>query len=404
MRRSAALLLTAVLAACSGDSTPADGSGPIVFASDDVHLMGSSESIGEVRDLAVDSDGSVWVLNSTEPFFVEFDPAGAVVEAYGRQGGGPEEFPMPAGFVSQEMDGAPWVFDFVRHAFFRVSADEGARTEVRVPRDQVPVGTVRGGMSLMTNMVRTARLGDELVFPWTTGTLSSGISSYHMSLLQADMAALDPKTGEVRPVLSLGERLEDPSVGFVATDGGFPLWYRLWAVCGNDIRVYDRVRNQLRGFSADGAEVAPVDLPPVQLTSVTPVEFARATFLLRQAEATGGVGDRLSSADSVNLVNETANSLDGSGEELAAYLPRFVDFRCADDGGMWLQPVDLVAGGMAGSSTWLRVTADGDAREVRLPPRFDAKRFEMGRIWGVQRDELDVAAVAWIAFDPGASR
>jgi hypothetical protein len=217
-----------------------------------------------------------------------------------------------------------------------------------------------------------------------------------MALLRADVAAFDPRTGTVRTVVALGDVLDDPSEGFVATDGGFPLWYRLWAVCGDRIRVYDRVRNQLRGFTASGEEEAPVELPPVRLTEVTPVEFARAVFPLRQAEVTGGVGIRMTPQDSLRLVDQLANESTGDPRQLAAYLPRYVDFRCSDEGSMWLQPVDLDAGGLQGSSTWLRVEPDGTMREVRFPTRFDALRFQGGRIWGVQRDELDVAAVAWV--------
>jgi len=288
------------------------------------------------------------------------------------------------------------VFDFIRHAFIRVSKPGAAWAQVAIPRDEIPPGTVRGGMSLMSSTVRVARLGDEIIFPWTTETLASGVSSYHRALLRAELAALDPRTGSVRKVVALGEVLDDPSQGFVATDGGFPLWYRLWAVCGDRLRVYDRVRNMLRGFTPTGEEVEPIDLPPVRLTEVTPVEFARAVFPLRQAEATGGVGIRLPAEDSTRLVNQLAQGLEGSPQELAAYLPRYVDFRCSDDGVMWLQPIDLEAGGLQGSSAWLRISPDGGAREIRLPERFDALRFRGNRIWGVQRDELDVGSVTWV--------
>ena len=395
-----AVLLVPILAGC-GSNRARNDAGPLTLSPSDVHLLGSSESIGTVEDLDVASDGSVWLLNSVEPYFIGFDTHGNVVERHGASGGGPEEFRMPAGFLDGGLNGDAWVFDFIRHAFIRVSKPGGAWAEVAIPRDEIPAGTVRGGMSLMSSTVRTGRLGDELIFPWTTASPSSGVSSYHMALLRAELVALDPRTGSVRRVVSLGEVLDDPSESFVATDGGFPLWYRLWAVCGNHLRVYDRVRNELRGFTSSGQEIDPIALPPVRLTEVTPVEFARALFPLRQAEVTGGVGTRLTSDDSVRLVNQGAQGLKGDPQELAAYLPRHVDFRCSDDGTMWLQPIDLAAGGLQGGPTWLRVTPDGGVREVHLPARFDAFRFRGSRIWGVQRDELDVATVAWVEL-PGS--
>jgi hypothetical protein len=39
---------------------------------------------------------------------------------------------------------------------------------------------------------------------------------------------------------------------------------------------------------------------------------------------------------------------------------------------------------------------------VRFPERFDALRFTSDRVWGVLRNELDVASVAWIEWPDGA--
>jgi hypothetical protein len=257
-------------------------------------------------------------------------------------------------------------------------------------------------MNLMSPTVRTARLGSEVIVPWTTATMELGLPAYRMAILHADLAALDPRAGTVRSFLTLGDVLDDPSADFVATDGGFPLWYRLWAVCGDHLRVYDRVRNQLRGFSAAGEEMAPIELPPVRLTEATPTEFARAVFPLQQAEVTGAVGARLTAEDSVRVLNDMARDLKGEPHELAAYLPRYVDFRCTPEGTMWIQPIDLRVGGLRGGAAWLRITAQGATREVRFPERFDALRFTSDRVWGVLRDELDVASVAWIEWPDGA--
>jgi len=136
-------------------------------------------------------------------------------EGYGTSGGGPEEFRSPAGLLQGGLDGEAWVFDFVRHAFIRVSEGDGAWAEVALPREDIPSGSVRGGMSLITSTVRTASLGDQLIVPWTTGTVESGIASYYMALLRANLAAVDPRTGSVHNVVSLGEVLEDPSDGGV---------------------------------------------------------------------------------------------------------------------------------------------------------------------------------------------
>lgn len=388
-------LVLVFLAGCQPGESVED-SGFLTVTTSDVHVVGSSDAIAQVIDLEVLPDGSTWLLNSVEPYFIGFDEEGGIIGPHGSSGGGPEEFRRPAGLLTNGLDDEAWAFDFVRNAFIRISEPDEPWSQIDLPNDEIPPGTVRGGMNIMSNSVRTTRLGDELIIPWTTGTLESGIASYHMALLRANLAALNPRTGSVRTVVSLGEVLDDPTIGFVPAVGGFPLWYRLWAACGDNLRVYDRVRNQLRGFNGSGQEVGSVDLPPSRLTEVTPLEFARAVFPLRQAEVTGAVGPRLTPEDSIRLLNQMAQQLDGSPEQLAAYLPRYVDLRCSEDGAMWLQPIDLEVGGLQGGPAWLRITSEGEVGEVRLPMGFDALRFTRDRIWGVQRDELDIASVAWI--------
>ena len=71
------------------------------------------------------------------------------------------------------------------------------------------------------------------------------------------------------------------------------------------------------------------------------------------------------------------------------------------DGTMWMQPLDVELGGLRGGRLWLRITEDGDVREVWLPERFDAFRFLPARVWGVHRDENDLASVASIAVPGG---
>lgn len=394
--------LVASLVSC----TPARDSdspevGPVYIESTAVHVVGTSDALAAVQDLEVLPDGRIWVLNSLPPFFVGFDPDGELIGVHGEVGGGPEEFRLPAGFVVGAPEGEAWVLDTRRHGLVRVSRPDEPWSEVRLPRTQLPPGTVQGGLDLMTPIVRTARLGDEIVLPHSTGTLESGVFSMVEAILKADLMRIDPATGVVELVLNIGGSLEDPFTGFTPTEGGFPLWKRLWAVCGGHLRVYDRVRHQLRGFDREGRELEPIGLPPAGLAEVASQDFARVVFPLRQAEATGGVGGRLSSEDSLRLVSQMARDVKGTAAQLAAYLPPFVDFRCSPSGTMWLRPIDLDGGGLAGGREWLRVDPDGESRVIVLPPRFDAFRFSEDRVFGALRDDLDVPSVAWARLPGG---
>lgn len=403
-RCAAALLSGTAFVACAdgGDTDGADADGDpsspaVELSASAIEVLGTSDSLAVVRDLEVLADGSVWVLNSQEPYFVGFGADGESLGAHGSPGGGPDEFPMPSAFVAGGWAGEAWVLDLLHHALIRISRPDAGREEFSLLSTSVPRGSVRSGMSMLDSSVRTARLGREIVVPHSTATMDGGVLQFRYGLLGADLVAVDPETGGARTLVALGDALEDPSGDFIQSDGGLPLWYRLWASCGESlVRVHDRVRNQLRGFDGSGAEVDPIDLPPVPFTEVTPRQFAGAVFALRQAEVTGDVTTRLTPEDSLRLVRQMADMVQGTPRELASYLPRYVDFRCSEDGTMWLRPMDLDAGGLSGGPMWLRIEPDGAARDVRLPDRFDALRFTPSRIWGVSRDEFDRPSVASI--------
>lgn len=401
LSRVAVVLTGAAFLACDGvreGDDPVDDLGaPVELAAAAIEVLGTSESLAVVRDLEVLAGGSVWVLNSQEPYFVGFGADGASLGAHGSPGGGPDEFPMPSAFVAGGWEGEAWVLDLLHHALIRISRPDADSEQFSLASTSVPRGSVRSGMSMLDSSVRTARLGREIVLPHSAATMQGGVLQFRFGLLGADLVAVDPETGGTRTLVALGDVLEDPSGDFIASDGGFPLWYRLWASCGESlVRVYDRVTNQLRGFDGAGAEVDPIDLPPVPFTEVGPRQFAAAVFALRQAEVTGDVAARLTREDSLRLLNQMADMAQGAPRELASYLPRYVDFRCDENGTMWLQPLDLEAGGLSGGPRWLRIEPDGVARDVRLPERFDALRFTASRIWGVSRDEFDRPSVASI--------
>lgn len=402
LRVATALSGLASVAGCDGEGAGNEPDAPIQLTESAIEVLGGSDSLAVVRDLEVASDGSVWVLNSAEPYFVGFGPDGEALGAHGRSGRGPQDFPMPAGFLAGGWQGEVWALDLVRHAMIRISRPDADWVEIPLRSASLPPGTVRGGMSMLSPTVRSARLGREFIVPRTSETMEAGVLSYRFSLLRPDLVAVDPEAGGARTLLAFSEVLDDPSGDFISSEGGFPMWYRLWASCGeNVIRVYDRMTNQLRGFDGSGLEVRPVDLPPVPFTEVSARQFAKAVFPIRQAELTGDVWSRLSEEDSLRVLDRMAQSVRGQPHELASYLPRYVDFRCSEDGTMWMNPIDLDAGGLKGALVWLRIAPDGAIREVHLPARFDALRFSDSRVWGVYRDEFDIPAVASIALPAG---
>lgn len=396
------------LAAACGDASQSgtvDSGGNIVLDEAAVHVVGTSDAIARVQDLEVLADGTVWVLNSVEPLLIRFGAEGELLGAHGQRGGGPEEFGRPAGFVVGGIDGDPWLFDWQRHIL--VAPSDSGRRELPIPPEDFPQGSVAVGMNLLSTVVRTGSLGEEVILPRKSEAEGGSIYDYWRTSWQSDLVAWNPATGAVRTVVPMRDILGAPAPP--AESGGglppFPLWYRLWAICGDgEIRVYDRFRNALRGFTPAGVEIEPISLPP-PAEAVTPIQFVRATFDMLAVERLGAVPTdptfEMPAADSARLLNEGLQRLSASPQQLAAVLPRYVDFRCAADGTAWLRPLDLERGGLDGGPAWLRVSPEGSVDRVRLPERFDPYRFTPERIWGVQRDALDVASVAWLPVPQG---
>jgi hypothetical protein len=403
LRALGGTLLVLALNACGAESNQVLDLGPdaslVEVPAEEVQIVASSDALAMVLDMEVLPRGDFWVLNSIAPFFIGFDSTGAQIALHGTQGGGPEEFPLPVGFVTGGLDDEVWVLDVRRHSLIRISTPDRPWSELPLPRESLPPGSVAGGMDLLNPTVRTARLGERVILPRLPADRGEGVLGMIGSILKVDLVGLDPSGGGVEDLVPLRDVLDDPYVGFEATAGGFPLWRRLWSVCGGDeLAVYDREANIIRRFDAAGSALEPLRLPPAQPMSVTPRQFARAVFGLRQAEASGTVDGRLSPADSARMLNEMVQEVRGTGPQLAAYLPRYVDFRCTGAGTLWLRPIDLEAGGMAGGRTWLRIDADGHRTSVRFPDRFDPLRFTETRVWGVQRDLFDVVSIAWAAL------
>lgn len=392
------LLATMMTASCeAARNQEGDEAGVLVLEPSNVTILGTSSAIAVVQDVEPLPDGRVWVLNSIEPFFIGFDARGEVTHEYGQAGGGPEEFRAPRGFVTGGIAGEAWAFDWPRNAIIEISQPDDTWSEIALPGEHVRPGQVIGGRDLTDNRVRLARLGGEVIIPRTTGTMDAGMLSFWLAIWGADLLALDLETDSVRTLLSLGEVLGDPTGNLEMTGfPPFPIWFRLWAVCGEELRVYDRLGNQVRAFSSDGTELAATPLPPPRFTTVTHREFGRAVLGLIMAEQMGAVGGQVSPEDSLRILNQALANSQGEPEQLAQFLPRYVDFRCEPDGTLWLRPLDLELGGLRGGPAWLRVRRDGTTHEVRFPERFDPYRFTAERVWGVQRDELDVASIAWI--------
>lgn len=400
-RRRILITLAVTLAqACTPTDQPLADE-PLVLSTDGLRVLGTTDAIATVHDLDVLTDGSVWVLNSAEPFLIGFDADGDLISAYGARGGGPDEFDAPAGFVTGPRRASTWVLDARRNVLVEVPRPASGRSEIALDRDSLPPGSLQPGMGMMSPLVRSARMDDGFVTARSFGTLRAGIYSFWNAIWGADLVAVDERGGHPRTILSLSAVLGDPTAYLEQTNGfpPVPLWFRLWTTCPDGtVRVHDRMQNTIRAFSGAGTELASTSLPEPAFDEVTDRQFARAVFALSAAEVAGRVGGRLSPEDSTRVMNQMMQSVEGTPERLARFLPRYVDLRCAEDGALWVQPIDLERSNLEGGRHWIRIGPDGATRDVLFPDRFQPYRFDAEAALGVLKDDLDVATVARVDF------
>ena len=157
LRVAISLSGAAFLAGCDVGSVGNVAGAPIELSESAIEVLGGSDSLAVARDLEVTSDGSVWVLNSAEPFFVGFGPDGESLGAHGRSGRGPRDFPMPAGFLTGGWQGEVWALDLVRHAMIGISRADANWAEIPLRSASLPPGSVRGGMSMLNPSVHELR-------------------------------------------------------------------------------------------------------------------------------------------------------------------------------------------------------------------------------------------------------
>lgn len=357
-------------------------------ARDEVHLHGTSDRILRVIDLALAPDGRIWVLNSTDPFFLVFSPDGEVERAFGTEGGGPEEFGFPSALVLDSA-GAIWAHDVPRHALVRVSGNE--RRAVPLPQDELPPS------AFVTFEDAGLRVGPAWVEEWggrvVVGRVGPSASPQGpVRLWDAEIVSfrLEPEgIVALESVLSIPEVVQNSEERFPGATFFAP--YPIWTPCGNGFALYDPIRNQLRRLDPSGADLDAVDLPDEQRVPLSAEGMFRLSFDQLRAEMPSA--QRPDSAEFRQMMDAQFPELRARSADV---FPEYADLRCSADERVWLQRFDVSAGWFGRGSRWLAIDRDGTTAAWTLPSGFRPLAFTDQRIWGVATDELGVASVAWV--------
>lgn len=374
------LLASLVVSGCAKREEH-DAQHTIELRVNDIQPVGESDVIARVLDMIVAQD-TIWVLNSTSPFFIAFGPSGSHVRSWGQQGGGPLELGNPVSLVEDEAEGSVWAYDASRHRLRLVNGATDRPQTMSMPYvsssdlvslDHAGTGPGRPWIAISGGSLLVASAP-----PGTRGTAriwQSAVSRWrdHMG---ADTVI------DVRALFQASTKI---------SDAAFMQPHPLWARCPDGaLLLYDPADNVVRRLSGNGQELGFDSLPAERREAVTVERLAR---LMYQREASlVPSAERL---DSLELQKAIELDLEALGARVSSVFPEYADLHCTASGA-WIQPFDPESSDMGRGPSWLRVGRDGRVQEVRFPDRFVPMRFEGGRAWGILRSALDVPIISWV--------
>ncbi len=388
MRGGLRFLLFSLSVVACGDTKENAVAALRTVAPEEVRVHATSDHVSRVVDLAPAPDGRVWVLNSSDPFFVVFDAEGDLDRSFGNEGGGPEEFNIPRALVLDSA-GAVWTHDVLRQRFVRLSG--GELRIVPLPQDELPLA------SFVTFEDAGLRVGPAWVGEWGGRVLvgrvpPSAPPQGSVRLWDAELVSfrLDPDSVVTpRRVLSIPEVVGDSEERFPGATFFAP--YPIWTPCGDGFALYDPNRNQLRRVDSAGADLQAVDLPAERRVPLSAEGMFRLAFDQLRAE--------MPSAQQPDSA-EFRQMMDAQFPEFRArsadVFPEYADLRCSPDERAWLQRFDVSGGWFGRGPRWLVIDRDGAVAEWTFPSSFRPLAFTERRVWGVATDELGVPSVAWV--------
>lgn len=398
---SPVLLLPFILPAfaCSAD-VPPESSGSVqttVIPAEAVNVAEPFDQIAQISDIALHADGTVWVLNTTEPFFVAMSPEGEVLDYRGQRGGGPGELGGPSNLLLAGQPSQVWAFDSRARKLVRVDGPEGETEELFLQLDS--------GLRGVRTISWDDTWGGELSRRWIGGSPDGFLFAHSRveggefrQMWDFDVVhlALD---SSATMVLSSGALLGDPVTRYGELGEIHPV--PVWTSCADGSMIlYDPLANSVRRLDRGGRETGSHTLPPERLLNVT-LERAWALIYRPMMVAMGspdGPQTEGFPTDSAALF-EMFKSEAGENILETDLLPEYKHLECVGSGEtVWLQLFDVQSRGrsLGDGAEWLRIGPDGAIRRFVFPESFSPLRFTDDRIWGSHRGEFDVESVAWI--------
>jgi hypothetical protein len=330
---------------------------------------------GQIGMISVASDGRMFVLDAQALHIKVFDDNGRYIQTLGGPGSGPGELGRGVGFCLMAAGDTVWVPDLMNQRINRWAPDGAVLPSIPLPFSQM--------------------------LPATFRYTSAGEITYQVRPIPLPNA---PAPDSMDTILLFGSdgSIADTLMRFPTGEGfgirggapQFNVWYPepAWDVTDGLKIVYGVSDNYRFGIYSDGGTPERIVTMPFDAAEVTDRERQVVLDFLREmATDQGAPPERV--AQFLSMVN------------FGEYIPAFSTILSGPRGTVWVQHIQSI-GDMTeeelegfniqdlGAPDWDVFDADGRYLGViTMPHRFAPRGFANDRIYGVWRDELDVAYV-----------
>lgn len=345
------------------------------------------EDLSQIMDVRPDQEGRTWVLSAHPPFVRIYDETGSRVSAFGRPGGGPDEFGLARALVPRGGGGGGMgVLDSRRARILDFSSDGEVADRV----------TVEPQMAFPYEM-QSAFFGE----PFTAWRTEGGIVQDVLTTgpwggggpwdLWAGRLVLTEGTGEARTLVHLAE-----VAGIELPPENQPPQPRILAagplvdVCASgEILIHTGAGGELVRLERDGriADKTELDLP------LPPNSVETMVTWLTNISETLDPGPM----DTREALRERSRVVAEMSEPFMEERVPPTRLRCDGEGRAWIQLFDLDDDPRGYAREWMVVDRDGShLARVTFPRGFSPLHIGPERITGILRDEMEVEVAGWV--------
>lgn len=377
------------VASCGGD----EGGGEEVSADvvlGDVQIIESDSALHDVRDMANDAAGRVWVLSGFEPFVHVLDERTGEIARFGRIGQGPGELRTPWYFVERSDAAAPVIWDVGNRRLLEYDSEGTLARETGV---ESRFGIVIAGY-------RATEFGTPMKLVESGGVLV--VQAFDDAVVQSS----DLWSGALTRLNAAG-LITDTIFRFSSLEGSRPdESYSvfgpgpLWTACRTDeLVVLDPNADELIWLRSDGTQFErwSLDLPQIPILKRDVEAYIRHSIDAEIREQGGGSG--LRSTEVGRFLQRAVSRLVASAPERAP----IVGLECDGSGRIWLQLFSTAYDARGYGPRW--VVTDGEvSRSVEFPGGFQPLRFLKDHVLGYVADDLGVQRPARVPLPPELSQ